>query len=590
MLGDPKLKLFMDLVNSSSREELIWMNGFLTGALANAQQGQPQPQALFQQEAVSQVAGVAVATAAPAVQKITIAYGTESGNSKKLATDFAMKAKKNGIVAKVVSLEQYRMTDLPKEEYFFTVISTQGEGEPPATAKKFYDHIHLNGFKLDKLKYGVLALGDTSYPLFCKAGEDVDNQLQKLGGERLVTLAKCDVDYQGDAESWFAQVLQTLQLPAAAQEMVVVAPTNGTVIAAPAKKSSHKKHYKGTVLTNINLNDRGSKKQTHHIEIAAEDIEYQPGDSIGVVAENPLAVVHSILKLTGTNGDKTVSFRNENYTIFDLLKKKLNLTYLPERVVRNYARIVNQEIPDTKISLYDILKIYPVKDAAQFEEVLDILEPVTPRLYSISSSLNAHSGEVHVTVAKDTFMVNDERRCGLCSDYLLNMPADTNFEFYVHKNNQFRLPDADKDVIMIGPGTGVAPFRAFLWERDSAAATGRNWLFFGEQHFTSDFLYQTEIQNWAETGVLSKVSLAFSRDQQYKIYVQHRILEQAPELWKWIDGGAYIYICGAKEPMSRDVDYAMLQVIERFGSKSTNEAIEYLDKLKEEGRYLKDVY
>jgi sulfite reductase (NADPH) flavoprotein alpha-component len=170
------------------------------------------------------------------------------------------------------------------------------------------------------------------------------------------------------------------------------------------------------------------------------------------------------------------------------------------------------------------------------------------------------------------------------------MPENTSFEFYVHKNSQFRLPEADKDVIMIGPGTGIAPFRAFLWERDAVGATGRNWLFFGEQHFQSDFLYQTEIQNWAQTGVLSKVSLAFSRDQQYKIYVQHRILEQAPELWKWIDGGAYIYICGAKEPMSKDVDYAVLQVIERFGNKSTTQAVEFLDQLKEQGRYLKDVY
>jgi sulfite reductase (NADPH) flavoprotein alpha-component len=614
MLSEQKLKVLSDLIRSSSKEELIWMNGFIAGAMANALQSQPnlqqdaavlQAAALLQSasasQALSAVQGgqpvaqteVAVATAA-SIQKITIAYGTETGNSKKVATDFAMKAKKNGIVAKVVSLDQYRLNDLSKEEYFFTVISTQGEGEPPATAKKFYDHIHLNGFKLDKLKFGVLALGDTSYPLFCKVGEDVDSQLHKLGGQRIVNLVKCDVDYQTDADSWFTQVLQQLQTGAASNPVsaaIVVAPTNGTVIAPPAPaKKSHKKIYTGTVLTNIDLNDRGSAKQTHHIEIAAEELEYLPGDSIGVVAENPLPVVKAILALTGADGNKTITFRNEEYTIFDLVKKKLNITYLPERVVRNYARIVGQDIPDTKISLFDILKIYPVKNAAQFEEVIDILEPVTPRLYSISSSPNAHSGEVHVTVAKDTFMVNDERRCGLCSDYLLNMPVDTSFEFYVHKNNQFRLPEGDKDVIMIGPGTGIAPFRAFLWERDSSAATGRNWLFFGEQHFQSDFLYQTEIQNWAQTGILSKVSLAFSRDQQYKIYVQHRILEQAPELWKWIDGGAYIYICGAKEPMSKDVDYAVLQVIERFGNKNTAQAIEYLDQLKEQGRYLKDVY
>jgi sulfite reductase (NADPH) flavoprotein alpha-component len=611
MVGENKLKVLLELVKASSKEELIWMNGYLAGAVAQAPPAsQTAPEALLQEAVALQAVqaaqaiasglhtGAATATqqtatavaTAPAVQKITIAYGTETGNSKKLAADFAMKAKKSGIIAKLVSLDQYRLNDLSKEEYFFTVISTQGEGEPPATAKKFYDHIHQNSFKLDKLKYGVLALGDTSYPLYCKAGEDVDSQLQKLGGQRIVSLVKCDVDYKADADNWFEQVLQKLQNnEAAAGPAAVVASTNGAAIAAPAKKHG-KKLYTGTVLTNINLNDRGSKKQTHHLEIAAEGVEYKPGDSIGVVAENPLAIVKGIINLTGVDEDKTINFRNESYRIYDLLKKKLNITYLPERVVRNYARIVNQEIPDTKISLYDILKIYPVKDAAQFEEVIGILEPVTPRLYSISSSPNAHSGEVHVTVAKDTFMVNEERRCGLCSDYLLNMPENTSFEFYVHKNNQFRLPDGEKDVIMIGPGTGIAPFRAFLWERDAAGATGRNWLFFGEQHFQSDFLYQTEIQNWAQTGVLSKVSLAFSRDQPYKVYVQHRILEHAPELWKWIEGGAYIYICGAKEPMSKDVEYALLQVIERFGSRSSEQAIEFLEQLKEQGKYLKDVY
>jgi len=582
MLAEPKLRALQDLVKTSSKEELIWMNGFLAGLLSSGS-AVTAPEVVVQE----QPAAAPVTPVAPAVQKITIAYGTETGNSKKLATDFATMAKKQGINAKLVSLDQYRLNDLSKEEYFFTVISTQGEGEPPATAKKFYDHIHSNGTKLDKLKYGVLALGDTSYPLFCKAGEDVDNQLHKLGGQRIVSLQKCDTDYQADAEAWFAQVLQKLQTGG-------VPASNGTAnasVSAPAatKKSSGKRIYTGTVLTNINLNDRGSSKATHHIEIAAEGVEYLPGDSIGVVAENPEGVVRAIVSLTGVDASKTVS-PTEPRTVYELLKKKLNITWLPERVVRNYAKLVQQDIPDTKISLLDLLRIYPVKDGAQFEEVLGILEPISPRLYSISSSPAAHSNEVHLTVAKDTFMVNDERRCGLCSDYLLQMPENTSFEFYVHRNNQFRLPDHDKDVIMIGPGTGIAAFRSFLWERDAVGATGRNWLFFGEQHFQTDFLYQTEIQNWVQTGVLTHVSLAFSRDQPYKVYVLHRMLEQAMELYRWIQDGAYIYVCGAREPMSVDVDYTLLQIIERFGGKKTTEAIEFLDKLKEEGRYLKDVY
>ena len=586
MLAEHKLKLLQDLVRTSTKEELVWMNGFLAGVLMNCHDQSalaPTSAAAASAPATAAAPVAAPVESKPTVSKITIAYGTETGNSKKLATDLAAKAKKSGIQAKVVSLDQYRLNDLAKEEYFFTIISTQGEGEPPATAKKFYDHIHQNGFKLPQIKFGVLALGDTSYPLFCKAGEDVDQQLQKLGGQRIVNLTKCDTDYQGDAEGWFSQVLHSLTTTTSSNGTASV----GTVV---TKKPAGKKVYNGSVITNINLNDRGSNKATHHIEIVADDLEYQPGDSIGIVPENAPAVVDSIIALTRIDGKKTVSFRNETHTVVELLKKKVNIAYLPERVVKQYAAIVKQDIPETKISLLDLLKIYPVNNAAQFEEVIGILEPITPRLYSISSSPNAHSGEVHITVARDNFKVNGEVKHGLASNYLADLPVDGPLEFYVHKNNQFRLPAEDKDVIMIGPGTGIAPFRSFIAERDAAGASGRNWLFFGDQHFTTDFLYQTEIQNWIQTGVLTKVNVAFSRDQKSKIYVQHKMLENAKAFYEWLQNGAYVYICGAKEPMSVDVEYTILQIIERFGSKTGAQAVEYLNQLKEEGRFLKDVY
>jgi sulfite reductase (NADPH) flavoprotein alpha-component len=563
------------------------MNGFLAGVLMNChdQSSLAPTSAATASAPATAAAPVAVPVESkPTVSKITIAYGTETGNSKKLATDLAAKAKKNGIQAKVVSLDQYRLNDLAKEEYFFTIISTQGEGEPPATAKKFYDHIHQNGFKLPQMKFGVLALGDTSYPLFCKAGEDVDQQLQKLGGQRVVNLIKCDTDYQGDADGWFSQVLHSLTATTSSNGTASV----GAVVTA--KKPAGKKVYNGSIITNVNLNDRGSNKATHHIEIVADELEYQPGDSIGIVPENAPAIVDSIIALTRIDSKKSVSFRNETHTVTELLKKKVNIAYLPERVVKQYAAIVKQDIPETKISLLDLLKIYPVSNAAQFEEVIGILEPITPRLYSISSSPNAHSGEVHITVARDNFKVNGEVKHGLASNFLADLPVDAQLEFYVHKNNQFRLPAEDKDVIMIGPGTGIAPFRSFIAERDAAGASGRNWLFFGDQHFTTDFLYQTEIQNWMQTGVLTKVNVAFSRDQKSKIYVQHKMLENAKAFYEWLQNGAYVYICGAKEPMSVDVEYTILQIIERFGSKSGAQAVEYLNQLKEEGRYLKDVY
>lgn len=573
MLAAPKLKIIQELVAGATREELIWLNGYLAGVMSQSSEQAAHLAQVHEAAAPAQPVGT--------VNKITIAYGTETGNARKLAADFAAKAKKNGINAKLVGLDQYRLTDLPKEEYFFTVISTQGDGEPPAAAKKFYDHIYQNGLRLDKLKYSVLALGDTAYPLFCKTGEDVDQQLQKTGAQRVVSLKKCDTDYEAEASHWFDEVLQKLNSSSGIP--TVTAP-------ATVRKSTGKKVYAGTILSNINLNDRGSGKRTHHLEIAADDLDYQPGDSIGITPENPLTTVEAIVSLTGIDPVKALAYRNEQVTIFTLLKKKLNIKYLPERVVKKYAAIVQQDIPETKIGLLDLLKIYPVKDTAQFEEVIGILEPIAPRLYSISSSPDAHAGEVHITVAKDTFTVNGEEKNGLCSDLLSQLSLNESLEFYVHKNALFKLPTPDKDIIMIGPGTGIAPFRSFLAERDATGATGKNWLFFGDQHFTTDFLYQTEIQTWIQTGVLTKVNTAFSRDQQEKVYVQHKMLKQAAGIFEWLEAGAYIYLCGAKEPMSVDVENTLLEIIKQYGKKNEAQAAAWLDELKEAGRYMKDVY
>ncbi|MBC7901837.1 MAG: flavodoxin domain-containing protein [Gemmatimonadaceae bacterium] len=562
MLAANKFKALEDLISGSSKEELIWINGYLTGLVSQ------------------QSAGQATAPPKSSVGKITIAYGTETGNSKRLATEFAAKAKQSGIAAKIASLDQYRLNDLSKEEYLFVILSTQGEGEPPAAAKKFYDHIHLNGFRLEKLKYSVLALGDTSYPLFCKAGEDVDSQLEKLGGKRLVPIQKCDTDYSSDAVTWFDTIMRSLDGGSPVAQ----------VVAAPPKKSTGKKIYKGELLASINLNDRGSNKETYHIEISAPDLVYQPGDSIGIVPHNPLQAVEAIIALAGIAPSEEFSFRDDRYTLSQLLTTKYSIIHLPERVVAKYAAIVQQEIPATRMDLLDLLRIYPVKDALQFEEVLTVLDPITPRLYSLASSPYAHSDEAHIIVAKNIFSVNEETKLGLCSAYLSKLPVGTEIDFYIHPNNQFRLPANDQDIIMIGPGTGIAPFRSFLADRDVNAATGKNWLFFGEQHFETDFLYQTEIQNWAATGVLTRTNLAFSRDQQEKIYVQHRMQEEAGEIFQWLQRGAYVYVCGALAPMSIDVENTLLNIIATQGNLNEEGAAEYLTQLKDAGRYVKDVY
>lgn len=559
-MSPEKKKQIREFLDSLDKQEQAWANGYLEGVL-NGTSSAENPASKSPSEN----------------KKITIAYGTESGNSKKIASVFANRAKQEGIHAKLVSLDQYRLTDLSKEEYFLTVISTQGEGEPPASAKKFYDHIHQNGFQLPKLKYGVLALGDTSYPMFCKAGEDVDHQLGHLGGERIINIQRCDVDFEIDAANWMHDVIQKISGGANTAQ-----PT-----AKQVKKSTGKKIYQGEILTNINLNDRGSSKQTHHIEIACEDVYYKPGDSLGIVPHNPVAVVEAIIQHTGINAEQTFVHRNDTYSVHELLHKKLNIIYLPERVVAKYAAHVEQEIPHIKTSLLDLVQRYPVKDPGHFEIFLQQLEPTTPRLYSISSSLETVDGEVHLTVARDAFSLAEELKYGLCSDHLCSLKAGDTIDFYIHHNDQFRLPEATQDVIMIGPGTGIAPFRAFLSERESAGASGRNWLFYGDQHFNSDFLYQTELQQWMETGVLNALDVAFSRDQPEKIYVQDKIRQKAGEFFSWLENGASLYVCGAKR-MSEDVEKAILDLIQSTGE--IEDAESYLSELKSNGRYLKDVY
>ena len=565
MLAEHKLKIFEDFLKGLSDDELTWVKGYLDGVVSKTSEKNEAP------------------VLKPAVSKITVTYGTETGNSKKIATDFATKAKKSGINVKLVSLDQYRLNDLTKEEYFFTVVSTHGDGEPPAATKKFYDHIHNNGFSFDKLKYSVLALGNTSYPLFCKTGEDIDEQLNRLGGNRIAPLRKCDLEFDEDVNQWVEKIFQTLSTSSQTGIVTTAAP-------AEVKKSSAKKLYTGTVLSNINLNDKGSNKEIFHIELVVVEPEYEPGDSIGIVPENLNAVVEEVIALSGTDRNKEIEYRDEWFTVFELLKKRVNIIQLAPSVVKKYAALVGHQIPDGKIDLTNILKVYPVKDSTQFEEALTLLNPIAPRLYTIASSPEAHSGEIHLTVEKDEFLVNDELKFGLCSEYLGEIKIDNELKFFVQKNKRFRLPADDKDIIMIGPGTGIAAFRSFVSERDAKGASGKNWLFFGEQHFATDFLYQTEIQNWSDIGVLTKVNVAFSHDREERVFVHHKMLEQAAELYEWIQQGAYVYVCGQKEPMSVLVENTLLQIIEEYGNKSKEEAKKYFEELKEGGRYSKDVY
>ena len=594
MLENAKFKLVNDLVADLSRDEIIWLNGYLSGLLAppppKGESAEAQPLPVW--EADKKV-GLSEGEVRRVGQSplggrggLTLAYGTETGNAKKLATTLAAKAKKDGFQIKLVSLDQYKLTDLQKEERFFVVISTQGEGEPPVGAKKFYDYLFTESLSLPNLKYAVLGLGDTSYPLYCKTGEDVDGQLQKLGGNRLLPLQKCDVDYDEDASAWFEKVLYTLKPTDAPRETTVV--TKATVAAPKAKG---KKYYDGKVLTNINLNGRGSNKQTFHIEIGvAEPVEYEPGDSLAIVPQNRRAVVEEIIRLTGIDPKTEIATEKHQGTVESLLINDLNICYLLTSTVKAYAEITQQQIPDTRMDLKDLLRIYPVKDPAQFAEVVKILKPIAPRLYSISSSPSAHESEIHLTVGKHSFLLQDEQHFGLCSEFLGELPTGQTIRFYIHKNRAFKLPAADKDIIMIGPGIGVAPFRSFVAERDVQGATGRSWMFFGERHFTTDFHYQTEWQAWLSTGVLTKMNVAFSGDGSEYHYVEHKLLQHGRDVFEWIEAGATVYVAGEKGLLHEKVENAIKQIIKEGKGVSEEEAAAYFAELKKSGRYEREVF
>ena len=571
MLTPSKQKEFQELVKDATHAELVWMSGFLQGLLLQNNNAQ-QPSVIDRPLAVS---------------TCSLVYGTETGNSKKLASDFAAKLKKHGVQVKLKSLDQYRLNDLEKEANLLVVMSTQGDGEPPDAAKKFYDHIHTQNLSLNTLQYAVVALGDTAYPLFCKAGEDVDKRFAQLNAQRMAELKKCDVDFEQDAHQWLDELVEKVFYKKGSSVSI-------NISTPKIQPTSGRKIYDATVLTSINLNDDNSNKETYHIELETMDsIHYEPGDALGIVPMNTATSVQKVLQLMGVNGSETFEYKGATDTAVNLFTKKINLQHLPERIVKQYAALVNKEIPALRIDLADLLRIYPaeIKNAVTAQQIISVLDPIAPRLYSISSSPAAHGKlEVHITVSKHNFVIDSQKLFGLCSQYLSDLKVGNQLKVYVQKNNAFKLPAPDADVIMIGPGTGIAPFRSFLFERDAAGASGANWLFFGEQHFVSDFLYQTELQSLYDTGVLTKLNTAFSRDQKEKVYVQHKLEQHADELVNWLDRGAHLYICGTKEPMSVDVENTLMQIFSQKKNISISHAEALLQSLRNAGRYHKDVY
>jgi sulfite reductase (NADPH) flavoprotein alpha-component len=574
---------------SVSAEQARWISGYFAGLDAG----------------LARVAGGGAApTAAPQGRTLTILYGTETGNGRALAKDFAEAAAKRGLAPKVADMADYKVRSLKDEQDVLIIVSTHGEGDPPESAKPFFEFVEgTRAPKLAGVRYSVLALGDSTYEKYCEAGKRLDRRFQELGAKPLHDRIDCDVDYDEPAAGWSESVVEKLaaDVEAAPARVVSLRPVSN---AAPVHDKRNP--FPATVLENIAIVSRHSSKETRHVELdlSGSGLKYQPGDALGFVPKNDPAVVEQLLEASGLSAEVEVSVKNESIPLADALTNRFEITIGSPRFVEQWAKLsdaaelralVTADSADRvkyleKNHIADIIRRFPVVGISA-EALLAGLRPLQPRLYSIASSQAAVDEEAHLTIAPVRYDLHGSARGGVASTQIADrLQMGDTVPVYIQENPHFRLPGDDVPIIMVGPGTGVAPFRAFLQEREARAAAGRSWLFFGERNRRSDFLYQIEWQQWLKDGVLSRLDVAFSRDTDEKVYVQHRMLEQARELYAWLEEGAHFYVCGDEKAMSRDVHEALVRIIETEGGHSRDAAEDYVRRLSTEHRYQKDVY
>jgi sulfite reductase (NADPH) flavoprotein alpha-component len=550
---------------------------------------------------------VAVAAAAPAIssdERLTILFGSQTGNGEALAKSLAGLAIAKGYAAEAVSLADYKPSKLKRESLVSFVISTHGEGEPPDDAEVFHEYLLSdNAPDLKHLKYSVLALGDSSYVNFCQTGREFDSRLAELGAQRFEDALECDLDYEDAASGWSQRIVAALP-----DLLESHAPKTAPLLRAVTTVSVFDKSnpYPAEVLVNQKITGGASSKDVRHIELSIEGsgLSYEPGDSLAVIAENPPQLVLEMLSELGLDGETVVTVRDEEMKLADALAKTLEITSVSLGFLREWsalsgdaqlASLLDASEPQALSrfvdhhQIIDVVRQYPASASAH--QFVSMLRRLSPRSYSISSSLAANPDEVHLTVAAVRYDAFGREHWGAASTHLADrlQPGDRVY-VYVERNSRFRLPDASAPVIMIGPGTGVAPFRAFLQQRVEEGATGENWLFFGDRNFASDFLYQLEWQRFRKQGQLHRIDVAFSRDQRRKVYVQDRIRKHAAELCQWIERGAYIYVCGDAKHMANDVNEALIDVFTTENGLDRAAAGKKLKALRSAGRYQRDVY
>ncbi|MGE1237086.1 assimilatory sulfite reductase (NADPH) flavoprotein subunit [Bacillus altitudinis] len=588
-------ELLNQLLPTLTEQQKIWLTGYLSAqaTLAGSEAVAPAPSA--------------AASVQPVSKDVTVLYGSQTGNSEGLAKKTAQHLEEKGFQVTLSSMSDFKPNNLKKINNLLVIVSTHGEGDPPDNALSFHEYVHgRRAPKLDHLSFSVLSLGDSSYEFFCQTGKEFDERFKELGGTRLFDRVDCDLDYDEPFSEWLQGVASSLS----EGEAVSIPQESAGVNNQAVSEYSRTNPFYAEVLENINLNGRGSNKETRHLELSLEGsgLVYEPGDSLGIYPTNNPALVDELIQTCGWNAEESVTVHKNGDTLplKEALTSHFEITVLTKPLLQKIAALTKSE------SLHALLEegneeklkeyiagrdlVDAARDFGPFEgtaaEFTSILRKIPARLYSIASSLKANDEEVHLTIGAVRYDAHGRERQGVCSILCAErlQPGDT-LPVYIQHNQNFKLPqDPDTPIIMVGPGTGIAPFRSFMQEREEMGANGKSWLFFGDQHFVTDFLYQTEWQKWLKDGVLTKMDVAFSRDTEEKVYVQHQMKKQSKELFEWLEQGAYVYICGDEKHMAHDVHNTLLSIIQEEGAMSKEKAESYLANLQQQKRYQRDVY
>ncbi|QJD83837.1 assimilatory sulfite reductase (NADPH) flavoprotein subunit [Cohnella herbarum] len=600
-----QVELLNRLLPQLTEVQQIWLSGYLAALRGSAMSTSPM--------AVSQIeptngAVQSLSAQAAISREVTILFGSQTGNSQRLAKELSGQLDKQGVQVTLASMSDFKPNNLKKLQHLLILVSTHGEGDPPDNALPFYEFLHSKRApRLEELRYSVLSLGDSSYEFFCKTGIDFDLRLEELGATRLSPRVDCDVDYDDSAALWFESVKGALSVNSAAPS----SSSGETNLSVPVQSAySRTNPFQAELLENLNLNGRGSQRETRHLEISLEgsNLQYEPGDCLGIYPENHPDLVNQLIATMGWTPEEPIPV-NKNGDLLPLreaLLRHFEITVLTKPLLEQAAKLSSsaklRELvePEREQELRAYLKERDLLDlvqdfspweatAAQF---VSILRKMPARLYSIASSSKVNPDEVHVTIRTVRYEAHGRDRYGVCSVYSSERvkPGDS-LRVYIHDNPNFKLPaNPETPIIMIGPGTGVAPFRAFLQDREESGATGKTWLFYGDQHFLTDFLYQIEWQKWLNDGVLTRMDVAFSRDTDKKVYVQHRMLEKSRELFQWLQDGASVYVCGDEKHMAHDVHAVLGTILEREGGMTSEQAAAYLAEMQQQRRYQRDVY